>query len=76
MVQSKSGTGKTLIFTLIALENVDTMEESVQTLVIAPAREIALQTEDVIRQIGCCIEGKYLLSSACFLVFLAIFRIC
>lgn len=57
MVKSKSGTGKTLVFTIIALENVDVTKEAVQVLITAPAREIAIQITDVIRQIGCFIEG-------------------
>lgn len=58
MVKSKSGTGKTLIFTIIALENIDITKEAVQVLIIVPAREIAVQITDVIKQIGSFIEGK------------------
>lgn len=58
MVKSKSGTGKTLIFTIIALENIDVTKEVVQALIIAPAREIAVQIQDVIKQIGCCFDGE------------------
>lgn len=58
MVKSKSGTGKTLIFTIIALENVDVKKEAVQVLIIAPAREISVQIQEVISQIGCFTEGK------------------
>lgn len=58
IVKSKSGTGKTLIFTIIALENVDVKSEAVQALIVAPAREIAVQIQDVISQLGNFIEGK------------------
>lgn len=58
IVKSKSGTGKTLIFTIIALENIDITKEAVQVLIVVPAREIAVQITDVIKQIGCFIEGK------------------
>lgn len=57
-MKSKSGTGKTLIFTIIALENINVKKEKVQVLIVVPAREIAVQICDVIKQIGCCIEGK------------------
>lgn len=59
IVKSKSGTGKTLIFTIIALENVDVKKVAVQALIVAPAREIAVQIQDVINQLGSFIEGMF-----------------
>lgn len=58
MVKSKSGTGKTLVFSIIALENVNIAKKAVQIVIIAPAREIAVQIEDVIKKIGCCLDGE------------------
>ncbi|KAG5899104.1 hypothetical protein JTB14_021607 [Gonioctena quinquepunctata] len=57
IVKSKSGTGKTVVFSVIALENIDTSRSSLQGLILAPTREIAVQIQDVIRQLGSHIEG-------------------
>ncbi|XP_039284356.1 probable ATP-dependent RNA helicase DDX20 isoform X1 [Nilaparvata lugens] len=57
IVQSKSGTGKTCVFTVAALEllNIDSLR--LQALVVAPTREIALQIEYVIKEIGSQFSG-------------------
>lgn len=53
VVQSKAGTGKTCIFTLVALEALQfNPTGSTQTLIIAPTREIACQIHDVVSKIG------------------------
>lgn len=57
IVQSKAGTGKTCIFTIIALENLQfNTKRLTQSLIIAPTREIAIQIHDVISNIGSCYE--------------------
>jgi superfamily II DNA/RNA helicase len=53
VVQAKSGTGKTCVFVTVALEIVDTTMSSVQVIVLAPTREIAVQIQEVINAIGC-----------------------
>lgn len=57
IVQSKSGTGKTVVFTVIALEMIQTKRNALQVLAFAPTREIAVQIEDVIKTIGKNIPG-------------------
>lgn len=52
IVQAKSGTGKTLVFGLTALESVDMEIKRTQVIIIAPTREIAVQIADVIETIG------------------------
>lgn len=53
MVQSKAGTGKTCIFTVIALENLrHNLNGHTQTLIIAPTREIAIQIHETITLVG------------------------
>eukprot|EP00656_Telonema_subtile_P002082 TRINITY_DN10909_c0_g1_i1.p1 TRINITY_DN10909_c0_g1~~TRINITY_DN10909_c0_g1_i1.p1 ORF type:complete len:587 (+),score=81.23 TRINITY_DN10909_c0_g1_i1:157-1917(+) len=59
IAQAKSGTGKTCVFSVIALEALDLDLELPQVLVIAPTREIALQIQSVI-----CEIGKFLVSSS------------
>ncbi|XP_067645138.1 uncharacterized protein [Eurosta solidaginis] len=57
LVQSKSGTGKTLIFCVIILEAYRSDLAEPQSLIVAPTREIAVQIEMVLNQIGGCCTG-------------------
>lgn len=52
LVQSKSGTGKTLIFCSIVLETYKSEIREPQSLIVAPTREIATQIEDTLNNIG------------------------
>ncbi len=49
---SPTGTGKTLAFLLPLLERLDPNNKEVQALIIVPSRELAMQTEHVIRNMG------------------------
>lgn len=51
LLEAKSGTGKTAVFTVIALEKLD-LNKGVQTIILAPTREIASQISSVITEIG------------------------
>ncbi|XP_037934016.1 probable ATP-dependent RNA helicase DDX20 [Teleopsis dalmanni] len=57
LVQSKSGTGKTIIFTTIILESYDYNLKQIQSIVITPTREIATQITDVLNKVGKCFRG-------------------
>jgi len=52
IVQSKSGTGKTCVYVVTALEMIKSELPGLQVLVIAPTREIAMQGVEVASQIG------------------------
>lgn len=52
IAQAKAGTGKTCVFTVCILENIDYLDNNPQALILCPTREIALQTNDVIETIG------------------------
>ncbi|XP_065361134.1 probable ATP-dependent RNA helicase DDX20 [Calliphora vicina] len=52
LVQSKSGTGKTLIFSTIVLEFYQSDLREPQSLIVAPTREIAVQIEEILNEIG------------------------
>ncbi|XP_036335738.1 probable ATP-dependent RNA helicase DDX20 [Rhagoletis pomonella] len=54
LVQSKSGTGKTLIFCTIILEAYRMDLPEPQSLIVVPTREIAIQIEMVLNQVGSC----------------------
>lgn len=62
IVQAKSGTGKTLVFTVTALESINLSIRRVQVIILAPTREIAFQISDVIRTIGKTMKGMSLSS--------------
>jgi len=49
---SPTGTGKTLAFLLPLIAELDTECHEVQTLIVVPSRELALQIEQVIREMG------------------------
>lgn len=58
-----TGSGKTLAFMLPLLGTLDPTSDKVQALILAPSRELALQIEQVFRQLGtgfkvnCCYGG-------------------
>lgn len=68
IAQAQSGTGKTSMIALTICQILDTTSREVQALVLSPTRELASQTEKVIRTIGdfinvqahSCIGGKSL----------------
>jgi superfamily II DNA/RNA helicase len=52
VVLSPTGTGKTLAFLLPIIEELDEKLEEVQALIITPTRELTIQIEQVIREMG------------------------
>uniref|UniRef100_A0A915BI52 RNA helicase n=1 Tax=Parascaris univalens TaxID=6257 RepID=A0A915BI52_PARUN len=52
LVQAKSGTGKTLVFALMALEGLNAQRPQPQVMIIAPTREIAMQIAVTIRRLA------------------------
>ncbi|WP_031427492.1 DEAD/DEAH box helicase [Flavimarina sp. Hel_I_48] len=49
---SPTGTGKTLAFLLPLIENLDIDNPEVQALIVVPTRELAIQIEQVVRDMG------------------------
>jgi superfamily II DNA/RNA helicase len=49
---SPTGTGKTLAFLLPILKNLDSENPEVQALIVVPTRELAIQIEQVVRNMG------------------------
>lgn len=58
IVKSKSGTGKTIVFSVVALEAIDFTSSSPQVLVLAPTREIAVQISNTINAVGSAFSGN------------------
>lgn len=52
ILHSPTGTGKTLAFLLPIIEDLDPSLEGIQVLILVPSRELALQIESVIREMG------------------------
>lgn len=52
IILSPTGTGKTLAFLLPLLKCLDPELEEVQALIIVPSRELAIQIEQVVREMG------------------------
>ncbi|MEQ9169315.1 MAG: DEAD/DEAH box helicase [Fulvivirga sp.] len=52
MLLSPTGTGKTLAFLLPLIDQLDEACEEIQMLVIVPSRELAIQIEQVMREMG------------------------
>ncbi len=50
--QAQTGTGKTAAFGLPMLDKIDTEKSAIQGLVIAPTRELAIQTQEEIYRLG------------------------
>ncbi|MFV0560235.1 MAG: degradosome RNA helicase CshA [Enterococcus sp.] len=50
--QAQTGTGKTAAFGLPMLEEIDTNKNELQGLVIAPTRELAIQTQEELYRLG------------------------
>lgn len=51
-MQAKSGTGKTLVFSIIVLDTFDMNIPHPQSLILAPTREIAVQIENTLSTLG------------------------
>ncbi|OMJ16213.1 ATP-dependent RNA helicase dhh1 [Smittium culicis] len=52
LARAKNGTGKTAAFVIPALEKINPSSPSLQTLILVPTRELALQTSQVCKTIG------------------------
>jgi superfamily II DNA/RNA helicase len=49
---SPTGSGKTLAFLLPILEQLDPMNQEIQVMILVPSRELAIQIEQVVREMG------------------------
>jgi len=52
VILSPTGTGKTLAFLLPTLKLIDPNNKEIQVLILVPSRELAIQIEQVIREMG------------------------
>ena len=61
LVLSPTGTGKTLAYLLPLVQLIDAQQQEPQALVIVPGRELALQSDRVLKDMGCGLH-----SAACY----------
>jgi translation initiation factor 4A len=57
IAQAQSGTGKTGCFAISSLQLIDTTKSAPQVMILSPTRELAMQTQSVINNIGNQIKG-------------------
>ena len=57
IAQAQSGTGKTGAFAIGALSRTDLKDNNTQVLILSPTRELTTQTSNVVKDIGCMMEG-------------------
>lgn len=62
LVQAPTGTGKTAAFGLPVLENVDPNNRQIQTVILCPTRELAVQTTGVLKQLSMFKKGSRILA--------------
>jgi len=51
LVQAPTGTGKTAAFGIPVIENIDSTNRHIQTVILCPTRELAVQTASVLKQL-------------------------
>lgn len=52
IAQAQSGTGKTATFSIGMLEVIDTKSRELQSIILSPTRELAVQIQSVVKQLG------------------------
>lgn len=58
IVEAKNGTGKTLTFVVPTLLRLKIEQKHLQTIILAPTREIAVQIQQCIKKVGQHLSGK------------------
>lgn len=58
IAQSQSGTGKTAVFSISALQLLQESSRQTQVLILSPTRELAEQTQKVVQALGDCMNVK------------------
>lgn len=76
ILRAKSGTGKTLVFAIIALEIINIQILSPQVIIMAPTREIAIQISQVLKTVGSQIEGMFSISVMNETFYVYTYKIC
>lgn len=62
IVEAKNGTGKTLTFVIPTLMRLKVEQSHLQSIVLAPTREIAVQIQQCFKKVGQFLPGKIYLT--------------
>lgn len=62
LVQAPTGTGKTAAFGIPVVENINTMSHHIQTVILCPTRELAVQIASVLKQLTAFKKGVRILA--------------
>ena len=57
IAKAPTGTGKTMAFGIPIIERIDPASETVQAVILAPTRELAMQITEEMREVAVCHEG-------------------
>ena len=52
LARAKNGTGKTAAFTIPVLQRIRVEEDYIQSIILVPTRELALQTSSTVKELG------------------------
>jgi ATP-dependent RNA helicase DDX6/DHH1 len=63
LARAKNGTGKTAAFVIPCLEKCDPTLSQVQSLILVPTRELALQTSSTVKELGAHMKGLQVMVS-------------
>lgn len=63
LARAKNGTGKTAAFVIPLLEKINTKKNIIQSLILVPTRELALQTSSIVKQLGKHINVQCMVST-------------
>lgn len=63
LARARNGTGKTAAFCIPVLEKVDPSRNEIQAVVLVPTRELALQTSQVLRELGAHVGAQIVAST-------------
>lgn len=58
IVEAKNGTGKTLTFVIPTLMRLKVEQSHLQSIILAPTREIAVQIQQCFKKVGQFLPGK------------------
>lgn len=57
IAKAPTGTGKTMAFGIPIIERIDPESETVQAVILAPTRELAMQITEEMREVACATRG-------------------
>jgi len=63
IARAKNGTGKTGAFVIPMLEKIDTQKNVIQSLILVPTRELALQVSSVVKDLGKYLKVESMVST-------------